>query len=136
MTTVVWKGGMAFDGQVSTGQTVPMDAAADHGGQNAGARPMELLLAALGGCTGMDVVSILGKKRQLPESFRMEIEGDRREEFPKVFTAVRITFILKGKDLTEEAVKRAVALSQEKYCSVAATLKGAGAVTYSYRIER
>ena len=136
MTTVQWKCGMAFDGLMTTGHVVPMDAAADHGGQNAGARPTELLLAALGGCTGMDVVSILDKKRQHPEALRMEIEGDRRDGHPRAYTAIRIKFILKGRDLTDEAVARAVELSREKYCSVAATLGGAAAISWTYEIER
>ena len=135
-TSVEWKGGMAFEGFASTGQTVVMDAAEEFGGKNGGMRPTELLLVALGGCTGMDVVAILGKKHQKPDSLRMEIEGDRRTDHPRSFNNIRIKFIFKGAALTEDAVRRAVELSQEKFCSFSATIKGAAKIEYTYKIER
>ncbi|MFA6033614.1 MAG: OsmC family protein [Myxococcota bacterium] len=136
MTKVTWTGGMAFEAETSTGQKIIMDASEEFGGSNSGARPNELLLVGLGGCTGMDVVAILEKKRQLPVSFRMEIEGDRRSEHPKAFTNIRIRYYFKGEGLAEEAVARAINLSQEKYCSSAATLRGVAGIEYTFEIEK
>jgi putative redox protein len=136
MTRVEWKGGMSFEAVTPSGHAVVMDARKDHGGADNGASPMELLLVALAGCTGMDVVSILEKKKQSPESFMMELEADRRADHPRAYTEIRIKYIFKGGAVTEEGAKRAIELSEEKYCSVAATLKGAAKINYSFEIER
>ena len=135
MTTIEWKGEMAFEASTPSNHKVLMDSAKEFGGGDSAARPTEILIAALGGCTGMDVVSILTKKQMKPDSFRMEIQSERRAEYPMAFTKIVIKYILKGAKLTDEGVSRAIELSQEEYCSVAATLRGAAGIEYSYVIE-
>ena len=119
---VVWKSGLSFAGLTGSGFTVPMDASADHGGANEGPRPMELVLLSLGGCTAMDVISILQKKRQEVTNFEILLHADRSSEHPKVFTDITVEFVVTGHNLDEEAVRRAVELSETKYCSVNAML--------------
>lgn len=105
-------------------------------GQELGAAtPMELLLIALGSCTAIDVESILEKKRQRVTSYRVEVHGDRRDEYPKSFTRLYVKHFLRGRQLSEEAVKHAIQLSDEKYCSVAATLRPAAEIVSTYVIE-
>ena len=98
------------------------------------ASPMELLLLALGGCTGVDVIEILKKKRQHVTDYRIEVHGDRREEFPRAFTKLYVKHIVSGRGVSEPAVARAIELSDQKYCSVAATLRGTAEVVTSYEI--
>lgn len=132
---VKWAGDMQFIGQSGTGHAIVMDASPDFGGYNSGMRPMELLLIGLGGCSGMDIVSILKKKKQDIRGLEIKINGQQPENYPKRFTDIEIEFIVKGKSLSEEAVKRAVELSMEKYCSVKATLEHSAKITHSYKIE-
>ena len=128
--------GMQFEGTaLSSGHTLTMDADEAFGGQNKGFRPMELLLVGFGGCTGMDVISILRKKRQNVASLEMNVKGTKAETHPHVYTDVHIEYVVKGKGLESQAVERAIALSLEKYCSVGATLGRTGKITHSYRIE-
>jgi len=98
------------------------------------ASPMELLLLALGGCTGVDVIEILKKKRQHVTDYRIEVHGDRREEFPRAFTKLYVKHIVSGRGVSEPAVARAIELSDQKYCSVAATLRGTAEIVTSYEI--
>ena len=98
------------------------------------ATPMELLLLALGGCTGVDVISILRKKRQRVTDYRIEVSGERREEFPKSYTRLYVRHILRGRGLSEQAVASAIELSETKYCSVAATLRGGAEIITSHEI--
>ena len=98
------------------------------------ASPMELLLLALGGCTGVDVISILKKKRQHVTGYRIEVHGDRREEFPRAYTKLYVKHIVTGRGLSEQAVAGAIELSDQKYCSVAATLRGTAQIETSYEI--
>ena len=98
------------------------------------ATPMELLLIALGSCTGVDVISILKKKRQKVTDYRIEVSGERREDFPRSYTRLEVRHILRGRGLSEEAVARAIELSDQKYCSVAATLRGSAEIVTSYEI--
>ena len=102
--------------------------------RSSAATPVELLMIALGGCTGVDVHSILLKKRQQVTDYRIEITGQRRDEFPRSFTELHIKHIVRGHNLSAEAVARAIELSDTKYCSVAATLRGAAKITTSYEI--
>ncbi len=132
---VKWAGDMQFIGQSGTGHAMVMDASPDFGGYNSGMRPMELLLIGLGGCSGMDIVSILKKKKQDIRGLEIKINGQQPEKYPKRFTEIEIEFIVKGKSLSEEAVKKAVELSMEKYCSVKATLEHSAKITHSYKIE-
>jgi putative redox protein len=131
---VVYVKGLQFVGESETGHAIVMDGNREFGGEDTGPRPMELLLLGLGGCTGMDVVSILKKKKQELEGLEIVIEGKKAEEHPKRFTDITIEFRLKGKNLSEEAVKRAVELSMEKYCSVKATLEEKTNVSFKYSI--
>lgn len=98
------------------------------------ATPMELLLLALGGCTGVDVISILRKKRERVTDYRVEIRGERREEHPRAFTKMEIHHVIRGHDVSERAVAQAIELSETKYCSVAATLRPGVELVSSYEI--
>ncbi|BBB49009.1 OsmC family protein [Pelolinea submarina] len=113
---VIWKNRMSFDGTSDSGFTVPLGTTPEVGGDDDGFRPLELLAVGLAGCTAMDVVSILTKKRQELTSFEVRVHADRQDEHPKVFTHLTIEYVLSGNDLSHEAVERAVQLSAEKYC--------------------
>ncbi len=126
--------GMQFKGSATSGHTLLMDADDAAGGKNKGFRPMELLLVGFGGCSGMDVISILRKKRQEVTGLEINVKGEKTEEYPKVYKEVHIEYIVKGRGVQKEAVERAIALSLDKYCSVGATLAKAGTITHSYRI--
>ena len=98
------------------------------------ATPMELLLLALGSCTGVDVISILKKKRQQVTGYRIEVSGDRRADFPRSYTRLEVKHILSGRGISEQAVSSAIELSDKKYCSVAGTLRGSAKIVTSYQI--
>lgn len=131
---VKWVDGLQFVGESGTGHAIVMDGDKEAGGNNTGMRPMELLLIGLGGCSGMDVASILQKKKQQVTNIDINIKGEKADSYPKKFTEIGIEFIVSGKNLSEEAVKRAVELSMEKYCSVKATLEGVAKINFSYRV--
>jgi len=107
---------MSFDGTSDSGFTVPLGTTPEVGGDDDGFRPLELLAVGLAGCTAMDVVSILTKKRQELTGFEVRVHADRQDEHPKVFTHLTIEYVLSGNDLSREAVERAVQLSADKYC--------------------
>lgn len=136
MTTVVkWNGsGMAFDATASTGHTVRMDAAPEVGGENTGPRPMEMVLMGLGGCTGIDVVMMLQKMGQDIKDVQIEIESERADDIPKVYTKIHLHFKVIGNDLNEKKVKRAVDLSAEKYCSVSKMLEATVEMSHDFEI--
>jgi putative redox protein len=125
---------MQFAGNAESGHTLIMDADDTAGGHNAGFRPMELLLVGFGGCSGMDVISILRKKRQQVTGLEINIKGERANDYPKVYKEIHIEYVVKGKDIAKEAVERAISLSVDKYCSVGATLAKTGRITHSFRI--
>ncbi len=127
---ITWTGQMSFSGSAPSGHEIRMDAATEIGGQNSGPRPTELLLHAVAGCTGIDIISILQKMRLNPNSFRIEIEGARADEHPKRFTNIHILYALEG-ELPEEKVVRAITLSKDKYCSVSHSLNADISVSYS-----
>jgi len=131
---ITYTGGMQFVASADSGHAVVMDADADSGGNNTGSRPMELLLMGLGGCSGMDIISILRKKKQQVTGLEAHVSGTMADEYPHKYTEITIEYIVTGKALSEAAVKRAVQLSMDKYCSVKATLEGSARVTFSYRI--
>src|SRR5690606_25969142 len=112
------------------GHELKMDAAESVGGENTGARPTELLLSAVAGCTGIDIISILTKMRLNPTSFQMDVSGERADEHPKKFTKVNLHYALEG-ELPEDKVVRAIELSMEKYCSVSHSLSAEITATYS-----
>ncbi len=131
---VTYVKGMQFVGEPSSGHAVVMDADTEAGGHDSGPRPMEMLLMGAGGCTGMDVISILKKKRQHVTGLEIQVKGKKAEDFPKKFTEITIEFIIRGKNIAEEAVRRSIELSMNKYCSVKATLEGTAKIRYSYKI--
>ena len=124
-----WVGKMKFDSEVS-GHHIILDAAEEVGGENAGPRPKELMLSALEGCTGMDVVSILKKMKVELDAFDIKIEADLTEEHPKVYSKMHIIYQFKGKDLDMEKLQKAIRLSQENYCGVSAMYRKAMEVSY------
>jgi len=128
--TINWKEKMAFSGVTPSGHEIIMDAAQEVGGENSGARPTELLLQAVAGCTGMDIISILHKMRLEPSAFQMDIKGERAEDHPKRFTTISIHYAFEG-ELPEDKVIRAIQLSKDKYCSVAHSLNSEITVSYS-----
>jgi putative redox protein len=126
--------GMRFEARGEDGVTVTLDTEPEHGGTSSGLRPLELLLAGLGGCTGMDVLAILRKKRQDVTGYRVEVSGEQATEHPHVFTQICIVHILEGNDLREEAVRRAIELSETKYCPAFAMLSKAAEVASRFQI--
>jgi putative redox protein len=120
--------------EAESGHGVVIDGAPAIGGRNLGVRPMEMVLMGLGGCTAMDVLSILKKQRQQVTDCVIEVQAERREEEPKVFTQIHLHYIITGHDLKENHVKRAVELSAEKYCSVSAMLSKTAQLSYDYEI--
>ena len=134
IVNTAWAGKMKFDTEVN-GHHIILDAAEDVGGENAGPRPKALMLSALAGCTGMDVISILKKMKLEPEYFNIKIEADLTEEHPKVYSKVHIIYEFKGKDMEIEKLQKAIELSQEKYCGVSAMYKKAMDVSYEIVIN-
>ncbi len=130
-----WCGGMKFEAQTETGHKILMDSLPKYGGENAGPCPMELVLVAEAGCTAMDVIAILKKMKQNVKDFKIKIEAERKIEHPRVFTDIKLIYILKGENLDPQKVKKAVELSQEKYCSVGAMLKKTAKIDYEIKIE-
>jgi len=134
MVTVELESGMRFVGRGEDGHDVAMDASPKSGGANSASRPINVFLSALGGCSGMDVISILRKMRTEPKRFAIEIEGERADEGARPFTKIHLTYVIGG-DVPEENVKKAVNLSLTKYCPVANTLTGVATLTTEVRIE-
>ena len=133
--TISWGGNAKFVGKSGSGHEVVMDGPPDLGGQNLGPRPMEMLLLGMGGCASFDVMSILQKSRQQVEACVAELEAERADAVPSVFTKIHLCFVVSGNNLKEALVKRAVALSAEKYCSASIMLEKAGVeITHDYRI--
>lgn len=128
--TVQLTEGMAFLATADSGQQVLMDDAADGGGPGQGPTPMELLLMALGGCTAMDVISILRKMRQDVTDYRVEVRGERAETYPKVYTALEVVHVVTGRGVSRERAQHAIDLSAETYCSVSAMLGASATVTH------
>ncbi len=132
--TVTLQEGMHFIGTADTGHPVHMDSDQSVGGTDSAARPMELFLIGLGGCTAMDVVSILRKKRQDVTGLELRLHADRAEEHPKVFTAITIEYIVRGRGVDPAAVERAMDLSRDRYCPAQAMLALAAPIALTYTI--
>ena len=113
---VIWKRRLSFTGKADSGFTLPLGTSPDVGGDNDGFRPTELFLIGLAGCTGMDVISILQKKRQEVTNFEIFVKADRSDTHPKVFTHIQVEYVVTGHNIEREAVERAVELSTTKYC--------------------
>ena len=131
---IKWLDHMSFVGESGSGHSVVMDGAPDSGGRDLGVRPMEMLLMGLGGCASFDVVMILKKSRQTIDNCEVEISAERADSEPKVFTRIHLEFTVSGTDLSEKHVKRAIALSAEKYCSASKMLEKTAVITHSYTI--
>jgi putative redox protein len=127
--------GMAFLGEAGSGHSIVMDGSPESGGRNAGFRPMELLLVGLAGCTAFDVVLILRRGREDVADCIVEVSAERAVEDPKVFTRIHLDYRVKGKNLSEAKVKRAVELSKEKYCSASIMLGKSAEMSYAYTVE-
>lgn len=133
---VSWAGNVMFEAESGTGHSITMDGPEEVGGQNQGARPMELLLLGTGGCALFDVVSILKKSRQPLTAARVELQAERVDAIPAVFESINLHFVIAGEGVRESQVARAVQLSAEKYCSASIMLATGGVkVTHSFAIE-
>ena len=126
--------GVTFLGKADSNHWVTIDGPEDFGGGNAGTRPKELILLALGGCTGSDVAVILKKKKVKLDNFEMNITAEQQDTHPQVYTKINIEFVFYGKDIPKEAVERAIELSQKTYCSVTAMLQKSVEITHSFKI--
>lgn len=131
---VKWLDHMSFVGESGSGHTVVMDGSPDHGGRNLAPRPMEMLLIGLGGCTAFDVALILQKSRQSVTDIEVELDATRADEVPQVFTRITIHFRVRGHDLADAQVARAVKLSAEKYCSATRMLEQTATITCTHEI--
>lgn len=128
---IEWKNTDLFVGHTPSGHSVLLDT--DHT-RNSAPTPMELLLVALGSCSGVDVVSILRKKRQEVSAYRVEVRGERRDEHPRSYKRMAVHHIVTGRNISEQSVAQAIQLSEEKYCSVAATLRPTAEIVSSFEI--
>lgn len=131
---IKWVENVCFVGESETGHAVVLDGAPDAGGRNLGMRPMEMLLIGMGACTSFDVVTILKKARQPVTDCVAEIEAERANEIPKVFTKIHVHFMVTGKGLNATQVERAVKLSAEKYCSASIMLGKSVDITHDFEI--
>lgn len=131
---ITYTGGASFKGETGSGHTVIMDGAQEYGGEDKGARPMEMLLLGLGGCTSFDVMLILNKSRQDVRDCIAEISAERADQPPKVFTKIHIKFVVTGKGLDRAKVERAIKLSEEKYCSASIMLAKTASITNELEI--
>jgi len=131
--TTKWLGNMAFEGDIE-GHKIVMDAGPLAGGENRGPRPKPFMLLALGGCTAMDVISILKKMRVEVDSFNVKVEGDLTEEHPKHFFKMNVIYEFTGKDLPMDKLQKAIELSEEKYCGVSAVYRKALEITSEIKV--
>ena len=131
---VKWVEQVSFLGETESGHAVLMDGSPAAGARNLGPRPMEMLLLGAGGCTSFDVISILKKSRQAVSDCYVELEAERAEADPKVFTKIHMHFVVKGKDIRPEAVEKAIKLSAEKYCSASIMLGATAAITHDFEV--
>lgn len=133
-TRIKWVENASFLGQTESGHSLLMDGPPDAGGQNLGPRPMETVLMGAGACTAFDVVHILKKSRQPVTGCVVELNADRAPQDPKVFTHIRLHFVVTGKGLNPQQVERAIKLSAEKYCSASIMLGKTAEITHDFEI--
>jgi len=131
---VKWVEQVSFLGETESNHAVLMDGSPEAGGRNLGPRPMEMLLIGTGGCTSFDVVSILKKSRQAISDCYVELDAERSESDPKVFTRIHMHFVVKGKDIKPEVVEKAIKLSAEKYCSASIMLGQTAVITHDFEV--
>lgn len=129
-----WVEGMEFEATTGSAHHLTMDAGEPDGGKDHGPRPMEMLIVGMAGCTGMDVVDILRKKRQVFSGLEVRIAGTRAETHPMVYTEIEVTYIVRGKDIQPKAVEDAIRLSQTKYCGAGAMLGKTAKIETHYEI--
>jgi len=134
LTVVRHEGGMRFVGESRSGHPVAMDASREAGGADSAPRPIEVLLCALGACTGMDLISILRKTRTEPAALEIEVHEERQPDFPKAIVKVHLVYRVRGA-VPEENLRKAIDLSLSKYCPIANTLSGVATITSAYVIE-
>ena len=132
---VKWVEDVTFVGESGSGHAIIMDGPPESGGRNLGIRPMEMLLIGMGGCTAFDVVQILGKARQQVTDCVVEVEAERADTVPSVFTRIHVHFIVTGVGLSDKQVTRAIELSAEKYCSASIMLGKSATITHDYEIR-
>ncbi len=133
-STIKWVDGVMFVGESGSGHAIVIDGPQDAGGRNLGPRPMELILTGLGACTAFDVVTILKKARQAVTDCRVELEAERADEIPKVFTRIHLHFVISGRGLKPAQIERAINLSSEKYCSATIMLQTSVAISHDYEV--
>ena len=131
---VKWLDNMSFVGESGSGHSIVMDGAPESGGRNLAARPMEMVLMGMGGCTAFDVVMILKKARQPIDDCIVELSAERADGVPAVFTKIHVHYQVKGKGLSEKQVEKAVKLTAEKYCSVSIMLAATVEITHDFEI--
>jgi len=136
LIVVTWDGKMSFTAKREDGHSLTMDAPPVFGGDGGGFTPVELILAGLGGCTGMDIVEIMQKQRQQITGVEVNVTGTKREELPHYYQAIDVRYLVRGRNISETALKRAIDLSEEKYCSVKAIFRPEVKLTYSYEITQ
>ena len=132
--SVNWVDGLLMVGKSDSGHTITMDGPPESGGENLGVRPMEMLLLGVAGCTMIDIVTTLKKMRQDLSHLETKINAERATDNPKVFTDIHIQFILKGQDLDEKKVDKAITLSAEKYCSASIMLGEMATITHDFEV--
>lgn len=132
--TVIWQKGLTFTGKAESGFEVPLGGSSSAGGDGDGFRPMELIATGLAGCTAMDTISILQKKRQDITAFEVNVSAERAEGHPRVFTHIRIDYLITGHDVDEMAVLRAIQLSKERYCPAQGMLSQVVPIDLAYKI--
>jgi putative redox protein len=125
---------MQFVGEAGSGHAIVLDGKPENGGRDTGARPMELVLVALAGCTAMDVKHVLMRMRQDVSGLQVKVQAERADEHPKVYTDIQLEYVVRGRNLSEKAVTDAVKLSQDKYCSVSAMLAETAQIGYTIKI--
>jgi putative redox protein len=131
---VTWVEGMQFVGEAGSGHGIVLDGRESVGGRNTGLRPMELLLVGLAGCTAMDVKFILQRRRQQVSGVQVKVEAERADDHPKIFTHIKLEYIVRGRNLSEKAVVDSIEMSEQKYCSASAMLGKAAEISYTYQI--
>ncbi len=131
---VKWVDKLQFVASDRHNHSILIDSSTDSGGEDLGLGPMNLLLCALGSCTGMDIVEILRKQRQKPTSFQVFLRGERNNDYPRYYKKIEIRYMIKGMNVDKNAAERAIKLSREKYCSVEATLLKSPEIVSSYEI--
>ena len=127
---ITWVDGALLVAEAGSGHTITMDGAPDIGGRNLATRPMEMVLMGMGGCTAIDVVSMLKKQRQDIEGVDVTLVAERADDHPKVFTSVRLVYTVRGRKLNRALIERTVSLSDEKYCSATAMLRKSASITH------